>query len=481
MPNKSWKHIPQLNNTFKLFLITTLIFFSGCTHLNEGSVDFRVSPPEVSASHKNGIPDKTDKGVFETRYFYSDDSTEKPIQTNESLSIQMLQAFICDFHEGSFSEVITWIPAQFQKNSSSCQGGWHKTRGEIVVIANAFERNGSNSVTHDNSAKNKGRVIYYNEDVRESGQMLNFSNMPLYGPKKYEGNPFYLRLWVLDLDEDEDSKTKGMLKSLSSAGAVAYPPAAPALGILNSIGGTLLSGPSNDTELQYQTEFDAPGGHIDLTKQPLIPGYYAMVRMEERHETAPWEHLIIDKRTGQLNYCQDTNDVKNLTFDKCVVYKKETWLTFKIDKNKPSFKLDAGQKYLEFQAANQKITQKSVDDFVANMQTLTLNIKQLKVFDNLQKQIVKINTNTKGTATRDEAIRESLNVLCDAVKADDIIDKTKSILPTDQIDYFKNKLIKEFGISSAKLSNTKLITECDKKNPAGKRDISGLQKHLSFL
>lgn len=453
----------KIINRLTIFLVVAHLFSLGCSaHLNEGYVDYRVSLPRTTALPTDGIPNEP--GKFQTRYLYTNPSSVNPIALNESVSIQMLQGFICDFHEGSWAEAFGFGLSKSDREES-CQGGSKDTRGEIVILASAFERNASSSITYDNSAKDKGRVVYYNEDVRESGQMYNFSNLPLYGPKKYEGNPFYLQLWIMELDQEENAKAKNLLKSIAAAGTTVYPPASPALAILNSIGASLLEGPSDDIEFQYQTEFDAPGGQSNISKPPLLPGYYALVRMENRNDSPPWGELRIDRKSGKLKFCAGKEISANVNIDKeCTDYRQETWLTLKIDRNKPSFDLDAGQAFLEFQSANKKITQKEADDFVANLQKLELNIKQLKVFNNVRKQfgIIESNTNFKDPkqlAARTQAIEESLTNLCEAVISADDRSK-KDTLPAEQIEYFINKLDNQFTIAAGKLDSSNLLTQC---------------------
>ena len=284
----------------------------------------------------------------------------------------------------------------------------------------------------------------------------------------------------MELDQEENAKAKNLLKSIAAAGKTVYPPASPALIILNSIGGALLDGPSDDIEFQYQAEFDAPGGQNNLTKAPLMPGYYALVRMEDRNLTPPWDRLRIDRKTGILKLCPEETDGSKAIPDKdCSDYRQETWLTFKIDRNKNSFNLDAGQAFLQFQSANKKITQKDADDFVANLQKLELNIKQLKVFDNIKKQfgIIETNTNTKDSGqvkSRTQAIKEALTILCKAVISKDDRSKTDT-LPPEQIKYFINMLDNEFNISAGKLDNSNLLTQC--KSAGGAQQ---LQKDLAI-
>ncbi len=58
------------------------------------------------------------------------------------------------------------------------------------------------------SATKKGRLIYYSDDVRSGGHLLNGSALPLYGPITYEGRPLVFELTILELDVGEAEQVK---------------------------------------------------------------------------------------------------------------------------------------------------------------------------------------------------------------------------------------------------------------------------------
>ncbi|MEE3528637.1 hypothetical protein QO167_29825, partial [Pseudomonas aeruginosa] len=103
--------------------------------------------------------------------------------------------------------------ASGNKESSLCTGGdgslfdnARSTQGEIAITASAGERGATSNGLSFNPAdiKRNGRVVYYNEDIRESGQLINALNIPIYGPKTYDGGTFFVDLAILELDENEN-------------------------------------------------------------------------------------------------------------------------------------------------------------------------------------------------------------------------------------------------------------------------------------
>ncbi|MBN0856463.1 hypothetical protein JTL95_38625, partial [Pseudomonas aeruginosa] len=112
-----------------------------------------------------------------------------------------------------------------------------------AITASAGERGATSNGLSFNPAdiKRNGRVVYYNEDIRESGQLINALNIPIYGPKTYDGGTFFVDLAILELDENENKQSRKLLQELAKVGSASYAPGTPVLNLLNSLGDALLS------------------------------------------------------------------------------------------------------------------------------------------------------------------------------------------------------------------------------------------------
>ncbi|MGL6011286.1 MAG: hypothetical protein ACRC0J_07210, partial [Shewanella oncorhynchi] len=72
-------------------------------------------------------------------------------------------------------------------------------------------------------------------DVRETGQLINALNLPVYGPKLYDGKPFFMDWSVIELDNKENSAARNLLKQLADVGSLAAAPYTPVLKLLNTL------------------------------------------------------------------------------------------------------------------------------------------------------------------------------------------------------------------------------------------------------
>ena len=255
----------MIKNTL-ILLFLSLVFQACTSKTNVGKVDYRKVIQSDTCSGicpNNTYVDLTKKDMsFGERYRFSS-STD-----NESrLSLHLKTAYIKSFTEHNIRR----------------KGN---TKGEIAIIANAFEIN-YNNFSQELSFTNlkKGRVVYYNNDVYE-GQTLNFNNIPIYGPTKYKGHPFVFRLSIVELDSNKYSKK--MLNTLASVGSRAYPPASPILKLLNTLGSSFFDTDGTDFDFRYSMHFDANGGLEDAINHTYLEaGYYVFIRLEDRKAFVP--------------------------------------------------------------------------------------------------------------------------------------------------------------------------------------------------
>ena len=226
------------------------------------------------------------------------------IKRGDAFSVRLLAAFVCDFRESSS---VSDMLAHGNSGATPCAGGDGNqqpgTRGEIAIAASVGERGTGGGLSFDAASIKNGRVIYYNEDVRETGQLINAMNLPVYGPKTYDGRPFYMDWSVLELDNKENAAARNLLKQLADAGTLMAAPYTPVLKLLNTLGGALIGANNDDLEMHFQMETDSAldcarlgrnvGGCVSIAvdRMPLREGYYAFIRSENRSERINPENM----------------------------------------------------------------------------------------------------------------------------------------------------------------------------------------------
>ena len=260
-------------------LLLVLACCFGCAIKNEGAIDYRKTG--TSASGK-GRSKAAENAVFVKKYALNKDATNY-FSKDDAISIYLNHGCVASFAE---------LANPFQLETSKT------TRGEIAIVAKVFEQSATMDLDFATKAPESGRLVYYNDDVRR-GQPLNFSFLPIYGPRKYGGNPLIIQLYVLELDQDK-TQYSGLLSALASIGAVAYPPASPILGLLDSLGTALLQRNSDDILFRYHFTLLPYSGNAGVNYPVLEAGNYVLVRKENRRSEAAWEGLSYDAETGRL-------------------------------------------------------------------------------------------------------------------------------------------------------------------------------------
>lgn len=202
-------------------------------------------------------------------YFNKEGLSDRLIQEGDYFSVSLLSAHICQFTESSKRDgliIDRSNPVGRSKKIGCAQGGASKpaevgriTRGEVAILANFGETSpGKGFLNSYADLERSGRVIYYNNDIRKSGQLINAINMPIFGPKQYNGKSVFFDFWMLELDGAENENFRSLMSSMAALGGKAYPPSAPVVGVLNFLGGAFLKGNADDVEFHYQMKFDPP-------------------------------------------------------------------------------------------------------------------------------------------------------------------------------------------------------------------------------
>ncbi|MFN0131343.1 MAG: hypothetical protein ACKVW3_02230 [Phycisphaerales bacterium] len=300
-----------------------LLLAGGCASKNEGSTDHRLLTrrPDPNCAAVPGCGE-----AMETASKFIDAPADgNAINKGLSITITLDTAFIASFQEMARPFLL----------------GDPEARGEIAIVVNVKELDGA-GIDYSPTATESGRVVYYNEDVRlrervpatsggksssDPGQFLNFGGgLPVYGPVTWKGSPLLLEIHIIELDEEEASRTRELMQTLAGLGAKAYPPASPALAVLDSLGSALLKGPQNDTELSYHVVLQPYTGRDNRTHSYLCAGDLVVVKRDHIRAglvgngpglgAIPWDELTFDRSTKRLRIMKDRviADYRNHTY-----------------------------------------------------------------------------------------------------------------------------------------------------------------------
>ncbi len=267
---------------------------TGCASRNQGQPDFRIAI------------DAEDLGSAEKFVKDPDD----PIVESQNLQITLDTAFIADFSEFGI-------------------------RGEVAIIVNVKEFESDAKIDFSSGGQRSGRLVYFSDDVRKhsgsgngtvaprNGNFLNFTSMPVYGPVKYKGRPLLVEVSVIEFDEAEVNRAKAVLQKLAALGSKAYPPASPALAVLNQIGEAFLSGEQDDSELRFHTVLYPFTGPDASTHNFLRSGDLILVKEENSRffgnvassdGPIPWKKLIFDRNTKRLRLKESEEEYRNQSY-----------------------------------------------------------------------------------------------------------------------------------------------------------------------
>ena len=278
---------------------------------------------------------------------------------------------------------------------------------------------------------------------------FNFDNMPIYGPIEYGGNPIAFRMSVFDLDV-MSGQAKALLKSVSTAGAVAFPPSAPVLDLLNSFGQTLASGAQNDLAFRYTAVFDPNYGVTELNHFVLEAGNYVVIRSENRKADILWDDLELNENEGMVyEKCKEEEDCERRP------YTQNTWLLFEINKVRSSEDLDLSQNTFAelLESLREEDKKKSVDLETSQKAILnvTLSRVQTRNFNKAKSLLDDIKRSDKDVE-RAAPARELLSLIHDSLEEGGNLKKFDSNeldkfprLTDRQIDFLLSELRNEIS------------------------------------
>jgi hypothetical protein len=299
--------------------VCLLGLLAGCAVSNEGAVDYRkaeivprsggpgldiaaVMPaagPEggviQAQAARTGAPPVAPARLYRQALRGAD--PDALIEAGDSISIHLRSAFLKD------CEAAIGHPLRgFRPN------------GEIAIVVKAFEFGQGEDFDFGPDAVRQGRLVFYSPDV-EKGQLLNFNNLPVYGPITYQGNPIGIDVSVIEIDA-EDAQIAALLGTLATIGAQAYPPAAPILPVLNSPGQALLNGGTNDTEMRFALMLDPGAGYAGVSHPTVEAGDYVCVKKEDRRGRHQYRPRLPGRATLQRRHLSHLPDQQEPQLDR---------------------------------------------------------------------------------------------------------------------------------------------------------------------
>lgn len=202
---------------------------------------------------------------------------------------------------------------------------------EVVVIANVCEQGVAGcSLRYGPESDKVGRVIFYSNGVKAK-QYLNFSYLPVYGPIKYQGGPLMVQVSILELDNSSEQQKK-LLNTLAEVGKKAYPPASPALSVLDNVGTSLMAGSSDDVVFRYTMSLVPGSSKLNYHSPIIAEGNYAFIRKNTSKgdlEKEVINELKFDNLTGRLVQVCTKKSIGILTKDAACTLDINTGTSFK--------------------------------------------------------------------------------------------------------------------------------------------------------
>jgi hypothetical protein len=335
----------------RMSAVVASLVLAGCVSLNEGAVSYRrADPPNtISVSDYQRRAGSNNQPVLPARLVRQNMSLadagypSQPFLPDDQISIRLDFGFI----DGSMSEFPFAIDRLENFNNPFIQ------RGEIVILANAFEfpeaaaaatppvaAQGETPSTpaapqdrfyFDEASLANARVIFYSNDVHAQ-QGLNFSNIPLLGPVEYHGRPIGIQLIILELD-GTSPEMEGLLGSLAEIGSSAADAQGPLASALFSMGESLIATGTDDTLMRFTMVLDpqadeSTGARVPAEVSLLEEGRMVFFRRENRSHPVDWESLRLDHNDGRLYTRRPNCDpTGNQCYDS---FTGETYLTLNV-------------------------------------------------------------------------------------------------------------------------------------------------------
>ena len=437
-----------------LFSISFISLLSACAVIDEGAVDYRVANIHEGLSAPSPKPKQDNKPEYQCETLYKKckqsqlhnlvyqadvppDAKARQIKKGEAISIRLRRAMIADFLE---------IMPSFPKSEPD---------GEIAIVFRAFElgKDENSDFSFGPSSETKGRLVFYSPNVYKK-QILNFNNMPVYGPIEYTGRPLGLDISIIEIDSNS-AQSKALMEALAGYGEKAFAPAEPLLKVFNNLGKSILSASGNDTIFRFSMLLDPHEGYKGLSHPRVEVGDYVFIREHDRQSPLDFDKVQLNSNDGLLyrKHCTPSSS------ETCL-YRENTYLTLQINTGFSSKDIDLAQdtyaNFLDELKTQDEQKAESLTGFVSAMKEAGLKRQQIINFDNLRIKLARFETTVSSSNTAEQ--QEAKGHLYDIVKAVYIAYKDKDdekkveSINTEQIDF----LIK--GLRSIAEDNGKLTS-----------------------
>lgn len=330
-----------------LLATVTLLNLGGCAISNQGAVDYRY--------HRPGAVD----GPLSAKNIYASEAKHL-LKAGDPIAITLKTVFIKDLTE--------WTsPLRLARGEPAT--------GDIAIVASTCESPCDRK--HGPEGIRSSKVIFYSNDVREN-QYLNLSNLNnVYGPMTYNGNPFKLDIYIIELDES-GAQVRQMLGSLASLGKTFYPPAHPAANVLSALADTFIKDDQDDNAFTYSFDLVGMNTRVD-PKNPktgyLETGDYVLVRTEDRGAAAPWESLVYNSARARLVKKDGTCNAKEAPRDGCD-YRDNSYVVLEVRKAEGAVANDSQQlvfsalkSQLDADAGSREITADKIGAIKASLES----------------------------------------------------------------------------------------------------------------
>lgn len=365
----------------RYFILPLFFLISGCAISNQGAIDYRFNRP--------GQED----GYLSPKYINVDEASHK-IQAGDAISVTLKQVFLNDLEEWrSVLRIARSEPAT----------------ADVAIVASTCESPCARKFGVEGIKNSK--VIFYSNDVREK-QFLNLSNLHgVYGPITYNGRPFKIDIYVIELDESGE-KTRNLLGSLANLGQTFYPPAHPAAAVLSTLAETFIQDDQDDNVFTYS--FDLAGQNtISNERNPntayLEAGDYVLIRSEDRTKQVPWGNLALNKSVGRV-VKREGNCATTREPDQTCYYTENSYVVLGVSRAGGSVANDSQQivfsalrNHLDGSSGNMEISSQEIEEIKKSLESAEVRKKAEGSFED-------IIDSTPDTAERMEAILSFVSI-----------------------------------------------------------------------
>jgi hypothetical protein len=179
-------------------------------------------------------------------------------------------------------------------------------KGEIALIANVTEgKRAPGSRAADGTLE--GRVVFYSDDIYPQ-QRLNEFNVPIFGPKEYQGGPLTIDLWLMELDRAESDQMGAVLQTLSELSRSVPSLALPGVDILSQIGTSFLKSNRDDIIGHFTVTLVPPTTGLNATDPILSVSDVIVKRSDLRRTNLSFDGCTYQPRSGEVKGCLRTDD-----------------------------------------------------------------------------------------------------------------------------------------------------------------------------